>query len=128
MIGFLKPAHVLKLFYLAINVAWIRPLKCVFFLKWNNWLINAQKAYTKADNRKSLGHYLVVEWISQCCLELYPSVIIRSFDQCGLASRNMRNFFNLVIFLYPAYKKFKNYIFLKFSYLDRTLLFLPIPF
>ena len=67
----------------------MRPLKCAYFLKWNNWLINAQKANTKASNRKSPGYALVVEWISQCWQELDPSVIICSFDQCGITSQNM---------------------------------------
>jgi len=82
MTSFLQPA----------DVAWMRPLKCAYFLKWNNWLINAQKAYTKAGNRKSPGYAMVVEWISQCWQELDTSVIVRSFDQCGITSRNMANY------------------------------------
>ena len=74
------------------DVAWMRPLKVAYFKKWNNWLINAPKAFTKAGNRMSPGYALVVDWISEIWQELDQATIIRSFDQCGITAQNMANY------------------------------------
>jgi hypothetical protein len=60
MTPFLKPA----------DQSWMTPLKASYFRKWNNWLINAPKAYTPAGNMQSPGYARVVGWISEAWDEL----------------------------------------------------------
>ena len=51
MTPFLQPA----------DVAWMKPLKGQYFLKWNHWLVNATKSFTPSGNRKSPGYAKVIE-------------------------------------------------------------------
>jgi hypothetical protein len=70
------------------------PLKASYFRKWNNWLINAPKAYTKAHNMQSPGYARVVSWISEAWNELDSNLIARSFQHCGITSRNPADYGN----------------------------------
>jgi hypothetical protein len=78
MTPFLQPA----------DVAWMKPLKGQYFLKWNNWLVNAPKSFTDASNRKSPGYAKVIEWISEIWSDFDSSLIANSFDQCGITSKD----------------------------------------
>ena len=52
--SFLEPA----------DQSWMTPLKASYFRKWNNWLINAPKAYTKAHNMQSpVMLEVMLEWL-----------------------------------------------------------------
>ena len=66
--------------------SWMTPLKAAYFSKWNHWLINAPKAYTKAGNMQSPGYAWVVGWISEAWIELVSNLIARSFHQNQRAS------------------------------------------
>ena len=50
------------------DVCWMGPFKSAYFSLWNNWLINAPKAYTASGNLKSSGYGLAINWISQIFL------------------------------------------------------------
>jgi hypothetical protein len=65
MTAFLHPA----------DQSWMRPLKVAYFKKWNDWLVNAPRAYTAAGNFKSPGYAQAVLWISEVWADLDASLI-----------------------------------------------------
>jgi len=63
-----------------------------FEKRWNVWLINALKAYTASDDRKSPGNAQVNTWVSEVWQELGPLLIARTFNKCGITSRNLAGY------------------------------------
>jgi hypothetical protein len=63
-----------------------------FEKRWNDWLVHAPKSYTASGNRKSPGYSHVITWVSEVWQELGPLLIARSFDKCGIISRNLANY------------------------------------
>jgi hypothetical protein len=69
-------------------VAWIKPLKGQYSLKWNYWLVNAPKSFTASGSRKLPGYAKAIEWISEIWSGLDSSLIANSFDQFGITSKD----------------------------------------
>jgi len=63
-----------------------------YFRKWNNWLLNEPKTYTKAGNMRSPGYARVMQWIAESWAELDCNAIARSFDNCGITSNNLADY------------------------------------
>ena len=76
------------------DVSWMRPIKHAFQVKWNDWLINEPKSFTKSGNMKSPGYEKVINSISEIWQDFDPDPIKRSFDQCGITSNNSDQFHN----------------------------------
>ena len=72
----------------------MKALKVTYFNKWNHWLVNAERAYTPAGNRKSPGYGSVINWISEIWQDFDHNLIARSFDYCGITTTNVADYSN----------------------------------
>ncbi len=75
-------------------VSWMKALIVAYLNKWNHWLVNAEKAYTPAGNRKSPGYGRVINWISETWQDLDHNLTARLFDHCGITTTNVADYSN----------------------------------
>ncbi|RNA44212.1 pogo transposable element with KRAB domain-like, partial [Brachionus plicatilis] len=68
------------------DIAWFRPLKSSYNEFWTDWLLNADKTYTKSNNVRSPGYALIIQWVSSIWEQFDKMIIQNSFDQAGITS------------------------------------------
>ena len=57
------------------DVGWMSVIKKNIVELWNDWYINDDKTFTKANNLRSPGYAKVIDWIALACSELDPEII-----------------------------------------------------
>ena len=71
------------------DVCWMRLLKLAFKHKWQAWLVEGEKSFTRFGNMRSPGYALAIQWISEVWAQLDAELIKRSFDLCGITQNNI---------------------------------------
>lgn len=66
------------------DVSWMRSIKLMFKQKWQTWLIEGEKSFTRNGNMRSPGYALAIQWISEIWTALDAELIKKSFDLCGI--------------------------------------------
>ena len=70
------------------DVSWIKPLKGMFKQKWLEWMIYGEHSFTVNGNMRSPGYARAIQWISECWESIRTSIIIRSFEVCGISTND----------------------------------------
>jgi len=73
------------------DLSWMKQLKLSYHQKWNDWMLNGDKTFTRAGNMRSPGYGLVIDWISQIWDDLDNELIVRSFKLCGITQNNLED-------------------------------------
>ena len=63
------------------DVGWMHIFKLKYFEKWQHWLLNEPKSFTRAVNLKSPGYAKAIMWISEIWAAFDRNILARSFDQ-----------------------------------------------
>ena len=66
------------------DVSWNKPFKDAMRRKWKTWLVEGEKEYTRAGNRRSASYKQVAEWVEECWKDLDSDIVARSFVHCGI--------------------------------------------
>ncbi|RNA01128.1 pogo transposable element with KRAB domain-like, partial [Brachionus plicatilis] len=70
------------------DVCWFANIKKAYCAKWVQWQRDVPKTFTCHGNSKSPGYALAIQWLSDIWSEFDESIIINSFDYCGITSQN----------------------------------------
>jgi hypothetical protein len=71
------------------DVCWFSAIKSKLSDCWTSWYLSEDThSFTKAENLKSPGYALVIDWISKIWAEFDESILRDSFDACGISSNS----------------------------------------
>ncbi|CAG8784772.1 10237_t:CDS:2, partial [Dentiscutata erythropus] len=61
-----------------------KPFKNKIRRKWDEWISNGEKEFTKHENHKKALYELVCKWVSEVWKEISSEILIKSFEASGL--------------------------------------------
>ncbi len=70
------------------DVVWFASIKKKIHAKWTDWYLNAEKTFTKNNNMRSPGYATLINWISEVWSQTSEEMLSKSFNDCGITSRN----------------------------------------
>ncbi|RNA06935.1 pogo transposable element with KRAB domain-like [Brachionus plicatilis] len=62
------------------NVSWFGALKKEYHTRWNKWLLEEERTYTRFGNAKSPGYAVCIRWLSEIWSNFNSAVITSSFN------------------------------------------------
>lgn len=61
-----------------------KPFKSGMRKRWDEWMSNGEREYTKNRNRKKATYELISKWVSETWKEIGQDLLIKSFEASGL--------------------------------------------
>lgn len=61
-----------------------KPFKNGIRKKWDKWICDGEREFTKNGNRRKASYELVCRWVSEVWKEISPELLIKSFEASGL--------------------------------------------
>ena len=61
-----------------------KPFKDAMRIKWEEWLLNGDREYTRTGKCKGASYEMVAQWVSEVWREMSRDIIKRSFIETGI--------------------------------------------
>ena len=65
-------------------MSWNKPFKAHYQQRYDEWIANGEKTYTKGGNERAPTKKQVCEWTLEAWRELTPELIKKSFRVCAV--------------------------------------------
>lgn len=69
-----------------LDVSINKPMKNSLRRKWNKWMLNGDRSYTKRGLRRKPDLPTICQWILDAWLELPKKIIVKAFKKCGISN------------------------------------------
>lgn len=69
-----------------LDVSINKPFKDMMRIKWNNWMCDGEKTYTKGGSMRAPSLPLICAWIVDSWNEIKADTIVKSFKKCGISN------------------------------------------
>ena len=67
------------------DVSWNKPFKTAYKQRYNRWMIEGEKTYTKAGNVRAPSKLLCLQWVKESWDSITSDIIVKSFRACGIS-------------------------------------------
>lgn len=67
------------------DVSWNKPFKAAYKEKYNKWMVEGEKTYTKAGNVRAPSKLLCLQWVKESWDSVSSDIVKKSFRSCGIS-------------------------------------------